>query len=74
MMQFFPILHKIPQLLWICWGIRGIRVFRKSAKVWIKEKRQQIHARMAEMKTKIINKINKKVKKGIPEDEEHEDR
>ena len=74
MMQFFPILHKIPQLLWICWGIRGIRVFRKSAKVWIKEKGQQIHARMAEMKTKIINKINKKVKKGIPEDEEHEDR
>lgn len=74
MVQFFPILHKIPQLLWVCWGIRGIRVFRKSAEVWIKEKRRQIHARMTEIKTKIINKINKKEKEGISEDEEHEDR
>ena len=30
--------------------------------------------RMTEIKTKIINKINKKEKEGISEDEEHEDR
>ena len=74
MVQIFPILHKIPQLLWVCWGIRGIRAFRQSEEVWIKEKRRQIHARMTEIKTKIINKINKKEKEGISEDEEHEDR
>lgn len=74
MVEFFPILQRIPQLLWICWIIRGIRVFRKSVGAFIKEKKQSILVRMTELKIKIISKINKKAKEGIPEDEEHEDR
>lgn len=74
MVQFFPILRKFPWLLWICWGIRGIRVFRKFAAGFIKEKKRMIKERITELRVKIINKIKKNVKEGIPEDEEHEDR
>lgn len=72
MVQFFPILRKVPYLLWICWMIRVIRIFRKSVAAFIKEKRRLMKERMTELKVKIINKLKKK--EGIPEDEEHEDR
>lgn len=72
MIQFFPILRKVPCLLWVCWGIRGIRVFRKFMASYISEKKRMIKEGITELKIKIINKVKKK--EGIPEDEEHEDR
>ena len=72
MIQFFPILRRVPCLLCVCWGIRVIRIFKKSVAAFIREKRGMIKEWMAELKVKIINKLKKK--EGIPEDEEHEDR
>lgn len=59
MVQFFPILRKFPCLIWICWGIRGIRVFRKSMKDFIKKKYLPIKDCISHLKIKIINKISK---------------
>lgn len=73
MVQFFPILQKIPQLLWICWGIRGIRFFRKSTAIFIGKKIQSMKNRVTELKIEIIKKL-KKTKEGTSEYEEHEDR
>lgn len=71
MVQIFPVLDKFPRLLVICWGLRGIRFFRKSMVEYMRRLSAHIRHRFSELKNKIINKIHKGRE---PEHEKYEDR
>lgn len=73
MSQIFPILNRFPYLIGICWGIRGIRFFRKSMAEYRKRLSCRIKSCIFRLKFKIINKIHKG-RNETSDHEKHEDK